>query len=82
MLANVYVLQAQMSFDAGQTDEAGLHLIAAHELLSARAATTRSPYDLDPWARVLALQGKDEEADKVIAELGARRYLPLVPWSD
>jgi tetratricopeptide (TPR) repeat protein len=82
MLANVYVLQARLSLDAGQTFEARQHLAVADELLRARAATTRSPYDLDPWARVLALQGKDEEADKVIAELGARRYLPLVPWSD
>ena len=52
------------------------------DLLTEEVADSKAPYILDPWTRLLLMEGRKEEARQIIDELNARQYLPLKPWPD
>jgi tetratricopeptide (TPR) repeat protein len=53
----------------------------ARETLELKLAQkSRSHFIMDPWARYLYLEGRDSEANAVVASLDASGYKPLEPW--
>ncbi len=81
-LASIYVERGEL-FTA-LSDEAGARQswLRARALLEDKISSTRAPYLLDPWIRVLMLDGQLGEAEKLSGALGAHHYKPLKPWPD
>lgn len=79
-LASLYL--ARSGLLAGQDDSEGAQqsLQQAETLLRPVAPSSRSPFLLDPWIRLLMLSGHLGEAQNLIDTLSAGRYVPLRPW--
>jgi len=73
--------QAQFHLTLNRSGAAGL-LQEAGELLESRVETSRAPFLLDPWLRVVTLQRRTEQVDEISGLLAASRYTPLVRWPE
>jgi tetratricopeptide (TPR) repeat protein len=66
-----------------QLDQSGLaneSWQTAIAMLEPRSASAESHFLLDPWIRVLAATGREQEAQRLRRALEARGYVPLTPW--
>ena len=81
-LATIYLTRAELQSISGDDPAAQNALGSAKDLLTEKAVTSKAPYILDPWARLLLTDGREEEARQIIDGLSARQYLPLKPWPD
>ena len=81
-LATIYINQAELHSFNGDSPAAQRSLQSAHDLLSGELAGAKAFYLLDPWARLLILDGRKKEGRQIIDELTARQYLPLKQWPD
>ncbi len=81
-LAIIYLDRAELQSMSGNDPAAQNSFQLAKDLLTEKAADSNDPFILDPWARLLFMDGRKEEARQIIDELSARQYLPLKPWPD
>ena len=81
-LASVIVFQGQLQAAMGHQAQAHQSWQQAAGLLSDRAGATHFPSILDPWARVLMLSGRNDEAENVLQKLSVGGYQPLQPWPE
>ena len=81
-LASVIVFQGQLRVALGHQAQAHQSWQQAAALLSDKAGATHSPSILDPWARVLMLSGRNDEAENILQKLSVGGYQPLQPWPE
>ncbi|MGD2130235.1 MAG: toll/interleukin-1 receptor domain-containing protein [Lysobacterales bacterium] len=82
LVAQLRVLRGEIAVASGDPEGARAEWRQAETLLEDRVAVSSSPRLLDPWARVLYLTGREDQARAVTDALSAHRYVPLWPWPD
>jgi tetratricopeptide (TPR) repeat protein len=78
--ARDHVVLGQILEQAGDHGKAHAAWQRALALLAPRQSSSQDWAILDPYARSLALLGRDEEARSVIRRLENFGYIPLQPW--
>ncbi len=81
-LASIYVERGELFTALSNEAGARQSWLRARTLLEDKISNTRAPYLLDPWIRILLLDGQMGDAEKLSGALEAHHYKPLKPWPD
>jgi tetratricopeptide (TPR) repeat protein len=80
MLATLHIMRGEIHLATGDTTHTKIAWQAANSLLEDKVNTSKSPYLLDPWARLLILTGDQSKGRAISSAMVKRRYKPLVNW--
>jgi serine/threonine protein kinase/tetratricopeptide (TPR) repeat protein len=79
-LANAYLTQAELYAFRNEASRASELLRETEDLLKDRVGESSSPFLLEPWARLLSLLGREQEAEPVRQKLESGGFRPLRAW--
>lgn len=81
-LAQILVSRGQIESSVGAQKRAQDNWFKATSILKEKTGSSRSPFLLDPWVRVLLFTGHHAEAGEVLDQLLEQMYHPLQPWPE
>lgn len=79
-LASIYVERGELFAAQNKMLEARQSWLHASSLLEDDISDAKAPYLLDPWIRIMMLNGQMNDAMKLSGALEAHHYKPLKPW--